>query len=951
MCPYRCTLVRRIDDNTCVELLRLRRVGFEDDKEASCPPVLALVEDKDHLLFRELRRQVLDQASGLPGTDSPVCVFLYCKATLDPFGCHLKENETSVYLEQKLTSNEVRWFTDKYNEMERKYHRKDSGFNFNKYASENLISFMIMKENFNPDYTKSIVERNLDQVTGDELTLLQYTSLLNIYDPFPVFASCFDAIMLSSSFLRRKTFRDWCDGLTHSARVFLREVDRSTHAGTGRAITIVHPVIASELLDQIAEKKEMSVGQIALSFLRSPLLAEKMKYSFTSKHLREGACFMLKHRKKYQYGDETQTEFSPLIEKILYLEDAAAGVKKATEETINQAVELLEEGLEKFNDPMLAQQIARVFYVNGSAFSESNRNSCFERASEFCKRAIEMNPNNSFVFDTMGRIQETKIKVLYGPIREENRKIEIEDVTPLLPLTFEAIKWFQKSQAASKDDQNKFGFHGELTVMFYLLDILRCTGIFRGDDGMKRLQAYLASAAEIPPEVKAPWKDFHQCMKKLGERFSVCMEEISEEFTIYKDNTVLAKVLPRQIFTFRVQYHSYFGECGSKGNTPEERREYRWQQINQYLGGTIFSSVFKINGIETKVRVTDPRKTLQLLRNLVEENCSEPGYKENYKDLLLMITTKMALHSPYGMRGWRSEPSPGSIEEEYKATYRMVDKLCALEESDVVEKRLYAHLFKVMFLWPREDSELQGDCYVKEFYDALKKIKQRWDDKSKGGIDRDRMLKQKVYKHMSFKRETRQYTTLFYLGKGSGLDVFVHVNELPLPRRGKESVDWGHEELKKRLRRVKGVVESKNTIRVTNPLDSSRSVEVYYSPFNVGGFSKEEVSFYLGFSWCQPIALDVCYTGTHLRDNRPVELNSPFIPTRTWLGTCTYEDYIAERRKLSRKLEEINSLKKKKKEGEKLDGNQVIVQPSFCDTHVIIFLFSFEKNIHSLFKR
>ena len=230
-----------------------------------------------------------------------------------------------------------------------------------------------------------------------------------------------------------------------------------------------------------------------------------------------------------------------------------------------------------------------------------------------------------------------------------------------------------------------------------------------------------------------------------------------------------------------------------------------------------------------------------------------------------------------------------------------------------------------MFLWPRKDLELDGDYHVQEFYDALKKIKQRWDDKRKGGVDTDKMVKEKMYKYMSFKKERRQYTTLFYLGNGSGLDVFVHANELPPSRRAKESLDWEDSVFKARLRRLEGVVESRNIIRVTNPLDSSRIIEVYYSPFLHRGFSKQEVSFYLGFSWPHPIAVDVRYTDTRLRDNHPIGSNvrpvNSFLP---WKEFVTYENYVPQKRRLAEKLLEIRSLRKKKEEGKKLEDNQVI---------------------------
>jgi len=903
--------------------LYLRKIGYGEQSEVSLPPVLALVDNTDDFLFRELRSQVVEQSTKLPRTDSPVCVFLYCKPTQKPQDCCQKEKPNSVFLEQHLSMNEANWFKDKYTDMKVKSNNKDPLKDFENYASENLISFMIMKENYNPKYASSIVGRNLDNVTPVETTLLEYTSLLSIYNPYPVFASCFDKLMVSSSLLRKKIFRDWVEDLTHSARIFLREVDCSPQFGTGKAIAVVHPIIAGELLDQIAVRKQTTVSQIALDFLKSPLLQTEGK-SFTSTYLLDGANRMLKHRKKYEYGDDVQTKFSPLIEKILYVKDVGEGIKEPTEQSIYEAVSVLEEGLDKFKDPMLAQQMARVFYVNAKAFSESKTDECFQEALTFCSKAIQMNPNNSFLFDTMGRIHEAKMKVLYGPIRGENRILEIDKVTPIIPLAFDAMIWFQKSLAASADYENKYGFHGQLSVMFYLLDVLRCTRIFRGQEGLERLQGYLAYCQVIPEEVQSPWSEFHELIKELRNRYSDCMEGLAEDFTIFKGNSVAAKALPKQMAQFKAQYHSYFGADDMKGKegSPEERWEYRWQKINQYLAGDIFSSVFKIHRIEAAQG--NPKEALQLLKKLAHENYCEPLHTNRYKDLLLFITTSMALHSPYGNT---SKYHLDQLTEEYREIYNFVEKLFALEQCDEGYKRLYAHLFKVMFLWPRRDQKgLLSDYRVEDFYEASRKLKERWESKSKH-FDTDKMHKQKVYKNMSFKKETKQYTTIFYLGKGTGLEAFVHINELAaLSRTGKGSPEWEGPKTQQRLKRLTGVVESKNIIAMKNPLDPSRMIPIYYSSFRQGGFSKEEVSFYLGFSWPQPIAFDVKYTTAgHVK--RFAEFNDPVLDEQVPFSlpnydVVTYEDYTSKMSKLMKKLNEIESLKKRKNRGEELEGNQ-----------------------------
>ncbi|PFX14051.1 Sterile alpha motif domain-containing protein 9 [Stylophora pistillata] len=916
--PYRCAVVKKIDSNTCNEMWQLRKIGHGEDTKGPIPPVLALVDDTEDVLFRELRLQVIEQTNRSSETQAnlPVCVFLYCKQTQKPLECYQKENTSSVYLQQRLSEKEVKWFEDKYTEMKQQLEGKAPENDFDKYANENLISFMIMKENYNPNYTSSVVARNLDLVTGNEVILLKYCSLLT-YNPYPVFVSCFDTIMVHPTFLRKRTFRDWVEDLTHSARIFLREKDRSTDSGSGKAISIVHPVIASELLDQIAEKEGTTLSQIAEDFLESTILSSDPK-SFTSADLLYGVNRMLKHRRKLEYGDEEETKFSPLIEKILNVKRASDGKEEPTIQSIHKAACVLRKGFDKFKDPWLAQQMARVFYLHATVLP--NPDECFDNALQFCNEAIRMTPNNSFLFDTKGRIYQTKMKVLFGPIRKENRIVEIAEVTPVLPLAFEAMKWFEKSLATSVDNENKYGFNGQLYVMFYLLDVIRCAKIFRGPEGLKKLQEYLVYCQVIPPEVESPWREYHKSFRELSHRFSLCMEGIVEDFTIFKENSAAGNRLPKLIARFKAQYLSYFskGEVEWNMENPEERRECRWQEINHYLAGDIFSSVFKIDQLLTEQQT--PQETLKRLKDLAHEDYADSSNTDYrvYKDLLLYIATSMALHSPYSSTSKSKKAE--LVEEEYREIYRFVDSLVALEQQDERFKRLYAHLLKVMFLWPRKKLELTN-YRVKDFNEALTKLKTRWAERGKGETDGDKMLKQNMYKHMPFKKLTRQYTTLFYLGKGSGLDVFVHINELKTSRG---SVDFEHSETRDRLKRLTGVVAGKNVIRVKNPLELSESIDVYYSD-REGGFSKEEVLFYLGFSWHQPIALDVKYTSREYVQ-RSMVLNNLVSAHQTQYPSAkkfmTYDKYTSKLGKLRRKIKEIQSLKEQGKQGEKLDENQ-----------------------------
>ena len=895
--PFRCAVVTRIDDSTSKELLQLWKIGYREESGALFPPVIALVEDTDDFLFRELRSQVVEQASKVYRTDLPVCVFLYCKTAQKPYECHEKEKETSVYLEQRLSPGEVGWFKDKYTVMKQKADEKDLVPDFDDFANKNLISFMAMRENYNPKYASSFVSRNLDLVTANEQSMLKYISLLNIHSPSPVFTACFDALMLPCRVNRKKKIRDWVDYLSDSARVFLSEFCYRDFSKS-KAIAIVHPNITGEILDQIAAKEKKSISQVALDFFNSCLLQSGAKSS-PSAFLLDVANRMLKYPRKYEYGDDEQSKFPPLIEKILYVRDDC-GKRETTERKVYEAAEVLKAGLEKFKDATLAQQMVRLFYVNAATFGIER---CFRMAFSFCIKAIEMNPNNPFLFDTMGRIYERRLKALYCRIRGYNRKIDQQSASSAMELAFEAMKWFKKSTVTSPDYESLYSCRGEISVMFYVLDILQYT------------------------EVEELWSKFHQPIKEFRIIFTQCMEALAEEFTIYKGNNVEAELLPRQIARFKAEYLSYFGndDLDVQPKNARERWECRWQEINQILDGDTFSTVFKIDHFKAHETLTDLRELAQ--NNYYEK--FEDGVR--YKDLLLLITTSMAFHSPYKST-LKKKSDQNQLIQEYKDIFKVVDQLFALEDCER-NKKIYAHLFRVMFLWPRKEIEL-SDYHLKDFYEALQKLKVRWNSKCKRHVDTDKSSMKKMYKRMSFKKETRQYTTLFFLGKGKGLDVFVHINELPLSQGTKGTPAWEDERTKQRLERLTGVVESRNIIKMKNPLDANQTIDIYYSSFREGGFSKEEVSFYLGFSWPQPTAFDVKYTKED-HGRKSVEFNElvfedyfQFSPHK--FAVTTYEEYTLRKRKIFWNLVDISVLKAKRDRGEKLEENQV--------THLILIM-------------
>lgn len=150
---------------------------------------------------------------------------------------------------------------------------RDLRCDFEEYVNENLIFFMIMKENYNLKYVFSIVERNIKYVVGcDELILLKFCFFFNICSLYVVFVLCFDILMLFLSVFCKRIFVDWVEYFSYLVWIFLWEVDCSMYFGIGRVIVIIYLVIVNELFDKIVVKEGKSVSEIVVEFIEFFLL-------------------------------------------------------------------------------------------------------------------------------------------------------------------------------------------------------------------------------------------------------------------------------------------------------------------------------------------------------------------------------------------------------------------------------------------------------------------------------------------------------------------------------------------------------------------------------------------------------------------------------------------------------------------------------------------------------
>ena len=149
-----------------------------------------------------------------------------------------------------------------------------------------LISFNILKENFDLKYIQRTVKQFIDSIEPPkEKKLIKYLSLINAFDidfqsiPLSAFDPLMDekrhSVMLTMGCvtdrrnLRTNIVRNWEITLSQSTEVLL---NRNRVFSGSQALSIVSKLFANAILDYIVEKESISIGSITLEFLRQPLL-------------------------------------------------------------------------------------------------------------------------------------------------------------------------------------------------------------------------------------------------------------------------------------------------------------------------------------------------------------------------------------------------------------------------------------------------------------------------------------------------------------------------------------------------------------------------------------------------------------------------------------------------------------------------------------------------------
>ncbi|XP_019629760.1 PREDICTED: sterile alpha motif domain-containing protein 9-like [Branchiostoma belcheri] len=828
----RCCVIKRITEGTANQILTLRRYLEKDENE--CLPVLVLIDNKNEELVQNLiagiERQIKEKGVV---TEKPVCIILQCKRTPDAKKLHDDNPSKSEYLEQSVSDNEMIWLEKKQEELEKKQENLSSDYGSDtEYAedadepmtqSENslirtplnldknpdrFIKFMILRKNFDPEFVRNFVANSLTEIKGNEQLLLRYTALLNVFvekeDSF-VPLHCAEALMG----INENKYRTMDNTLSRAVKVFLIVVERYT-CGIVEGYKIVDPLLASEVLKHIVAENE-TYSSIACDFLESRLFCN----TYTTKELIFFTKEMLKRRKKFAYGDETETHFSLLVERICY------------EEGHENAAAVLQKGLklDKFVDAIIAQTLARLFL----------RHDDFAQAHEYAGIAVDQDSNNSYLLVTAGKVYHEEMIQKFDMADSGLTLSMLQDA---LSLAMSAVEQYHKSKEANRTGRYPPNMHcylEEIKICFKLLFNIRRVDPFKGRDGQANLQRYLTDPKFVPDEVQGVWKEYHEWIKSLKGRIDASIERLDKDFRYNKPKSRDKEHdrFKKKFYEMVRNYNQFFGMLENSVIGSDEERK-RLQACTVLEGYKVnFSVAFEYIKGKGRNAVPNLTRALDQLIRIPEREAF---------DLEGLISVSLALST--------ADPHSKKIPS-FKQVYEWCVELCTLAPTT-----LEPHLFRTMFLWPREDMDIDFDA------GSFKNSKDRLSNLHKEQCPSHVLRHFQAHKRMTITGYSRAMpATNFFLSTGKGLQSFVHISSLlTVNTESQRNFDrdqfWERTEVQEKLRRLEGICLNHNTI--SYQVKDFPRIEIHSSrPIAIKGASQDRVSFFLGFSWEGPIAYNV----------------------------------------------------------------------------------------------
>ncbi|XP_072318722.1 sterile alpha motif domain-containing protein 9-like [Eucyclogobius newberryi] len=829
---FRCAVVKnQMATNKEIALQVRTLLTYGKQEQSGYTPVLLLVDnwyDVD-----DLKQCIISAATDRNQPNNLVVLILNCERT--PFPKKNSNNcyNSNVFISAKLSSNEKKMFLNKYQELKDNHDKPDT-----------FYAFMILKNDFSKGYISDLVNnilKDLD-IASQQGRLLSFLALLNTYvnGSYMSLSLCEELMGIRNPLWGQETLEDKMNPYSTLLITFTVE-----EHGTYQAVRLLHPMIAENCI-KVFKEHQLDLSNITTDLLFCENIYKTcMGKDFVNQFIQS----MLVTRTRREQGDDKTTLFSPLIENI------------QKEEGFDKAKEVLERAIDRFDrSATLPQALARHMCLNEKDFDSA------------LKWALDAQSkrSNSYIADTVGQVYKSHLKKLI----EDYKESSAESLEECLQLASKAVSAFKDSQELAKKDEqndpfdrhgrkvrtgyNTSGYLGETEVIIMLLDFI--TELF--SDRHKRDNMLQVLRGHQPVSILS----FHSD------------PEINAIVNVLKDHgRFLLSLKPRlkEIFIFFENYFIYLRprHVPLKKETVDERNKRKVsEQFKRYI--ELFNGSkeekeqerAKNPKLSQQQIIDDHRRDLEmmqadsfagLLQSLSHKNQSEiifekwkfifehsfSRYQSINSDTVNYILANIVLHSA---------KSSSSLLKKYDELVALLNDVLQREGTRSNLPELY--YLCMLLMWPSKDQTLKNFTEYNNISTYIASAKRSF------------------HKRFSFIFPSRSAIAHFFLGDGNGLKRIVSKakldqillesnasdDNLSIHQLWHSGLAWSTHKIQEKLLRVKGRSEN-GDIYVTYGANTKILIRPAYLGDIRSGSSREEVSFYIGFTLEGPVAYDVKY--------------------------------------------------------------------------------------------
>uniref|UniRef100_A0A3B5M4R3 SAM domain-containing protein n=1 Tax=Xiphophorus couchianus TaxID=32473 RepID=A0A3B5M4R3_9TELE len=835
---FRCVVVknnRATNNETAAQVINLLTYGKQD--QPGYTPVLLLVDNWEDV--EDLKQCILHVAGERRQQNALMVLILNCERTQFPDESSRNSKLPNIFITNKLSTKEQELFSEKLQQL-KTYHEKP----------ETFYAFMIMTNNFSEAYITNIVSNSLKALdaTSQQGRLLSFLALLNTFvnGSYMSLSLCEELLGMKIAFWKRETLEDVMN--PYSTLLITFSVEEH---GSYQAVRFLHPMIANNCLQILEQQHKLSLAEVTINILHCDKLYKScMGKDFLVQNIQ--SMLISRHRK--EQGDDKDTQFSPLIEKI------------HDKEGPEKVKELFEKAIGRFDrSATLPQALARYFCL---------REKDFQAALKWALDARGKN-SNSYIADTVGQVYKSQLKKKI----EDSEPLTGEALNECLILGSKAVKAFQESQELAKKDEtidpfdlhnrkrpksyNTSGYVGETEVMMILLDLIRELPLSQSRDRYQtdRLLQILKGHHTI--------RDFHVDHNNAATAQFVDVLEHHERFLIS------LKPRLKEIFSFFENYFTYLRPRSQERVTADDGNKNKLSEhFRKYL--KIFSSSEQEKASE---KARNPN--LSLPQDIQDQRFYlETKRADSFAGLLQCLSEKSGAEMEHIIKKWKVifEQSPKrsvsdtvnfilanivmhSIKpssKELKKYEELVDLLNEeLQKEGIHSNSTEMYYLSMLLMWPTKDRKLESLSTYKDIATYF------------------RSAKKSFHRRFSHMFPARSALAHFFLGKSTGLKRIVSKVKLDHILRQESCSDqssqprtphqlwqsgaaWNEPQVEKELLRVKGICEN-GEISVNYEGNLKIPVRPAYLGDIRSGCSREPISFYLGFTMEGPVAYNIKY--------------------------------------------------------------------------------------------